>query len=206
MKKVLFFLLTINIIFAQDKVIYDYEICNSLFSMELEKNFENRISEKFIFNKNHSYSYYIDFDTKQNVKLSFEDSKSTSCIPYQYVLNYELVDEKLNILKSFNISFSYNNGLLQMESLGNFKNFFKPYILVLNNKIISVQKALSIAKKNGYNINSFSLDYYNTNRSKIVWILKELVHDEEGKELFYKVILISGRNGRVLKKYEEFRL
>jgi hypothetical protein len=87
--KILLSILTVNLAFAQDKIKHNYEICNSLFSLELKKNFDKNFNDSFILKKELSYAYYIDSKTMQNVKLEFENSNSIDCVPYQYVLKYQ---------------------------------------------------------------------------------------------------------------------
>jgi hypothetical protein len=87
--KILLSILTVNLAFAQDKIKHNYEICNSLFSLELKKNFDKNFNDSFILKKELSYAYYIDSKTMQNVNLEFENSNSIDCVPYQYVLKYQ---------------------------------------------------------------------------------------------------------------------
>ena len=210
--RILLLILTVNLAIAQDKTKHNYEICNSLFSLELKKNFDKNFNDSFILKKELSYAYYIDSKTMQNVKLEFKNSNLIDCVPYQYVLKYQLVDDEFNIIHSFNINFLYRNGLLELERLGNFKDFFTPYSLVVEKKLINVSRAKQIAKDNGFNSTSYELDYekkegtneYKNFKPKIIWSFKELVKNE--KENYYKVILINAKNGRVLKKYEEFQM
>jgi hypothetical protein len=203
---VLLFFLNVNLMFAQYNIEYAYTVCNSIFLMELNRNFDKQISEKFVLNKELSCAYYIDFDTKLNIKLEFRDSKNSNCVPYQFVLNYHLIDEESNVIQSFNISFFYKDGILQMDSLANLKDFFRPYTLLIENKLISLNKALLIAVNKGYRATLFELKYYNFNKRKVIWAIKELVKNEKNLELYYKVILINAKNGKVLKEYQEFLL
>jgi hypothetical protein len=105
--KILFFLLTVNLAIAQDNTKHNYEICNSLFSLELKKNFDENFNDSFIFKKELSYAYYIDSKTMQNVKLEFENSNLIDCVPYQYVLKYpapQSVQNKYPMKSSANVS------------------------------------------------------------------------------------------------------
>ncbi len=202
----LFFLLNINLVFSQYKVEYDYKVCNSSFLMVLNRSFDKEISEKFIFNKEKSYAYYIDFETKQNVKLDFGNSKNIACVPYQYVLNYQLIDDESNVIRSFNISFFFKEGSLEMENLGNFKDFFSPYTLVIEKKLISLNTAMRIAENKNYKISTYDLENYRKNQSKIVWIFKEPVKYKDGSDFYNRVIVINAKNGKILEEYEELIL
>lgn len=199
-------LLSINLLSAQPNIDYGYKVCNSSFVMELKRNFGSEISEKFIFNIEKSYSYYIDFDSKQNIKLESSKLNSITCTPYQYVLNYQLIDDESNIIRSFNISFIYKDGSLQMENLGDFKDFFSPYTLVIEKKLISLTKAIRVAENKNYKISSYDLDNYRKNQSKIVWILKEPVKYKDDNGFYNRVIVINAKNGKILEEYEELTL
>jgi hypothetical protein len=207
--KVLLFLLTVNLAIAQSKTKFAFDVCDSKFFFEVNKYFNKEVRDHFILKKDLSYSYYIDSYTKQNIELDFENSDTIECVPYQYVLKYDLVDHEMNVIQSFYIDFIYKNGLLEMENLGDLEAFFKPYTLVVEKKLIQINQAIQIAIKHGYKPVHYELDYekkvasnnYKKFKPKIIWTLKELFNDETKKYSYYRVIEINAKNGKVLREY-----
>lgn len=200
-------------VYAQKGIKYDYKICNDIVNTKLKLKYKSNFIEKhFKFNKDLSFSYYIDYKDYQHHKLDYNDSETVSIVPYQYVLLYEVIDNDGNTVSTLKMNCFYREKSLELERMDNLEDFLLPQMKVINGKALSLDKVLQIAKIKGYSdVSEWDIDYeknkdneYKWFFPRLIWTLKEPVKNE--KESYMKVIQLNAKNGRVLKEFKEYGL
>lgn len=194
---------------AQYNIEQDYSVCKEYFLLKLRRLNKENLVQQIRFNKELSYAYYTDFDSAQHYIVKYNSSDSIKIVPYQYTLWYNIFDKDDNILKSFRVECRRYDKELRLDKFEGLKDFLEPVVKVVERKVISLEKALDIAKDNGYEITTWEIDYekkedsndYKTFFPRLIWTLK-------GQKINggIKVIQINAKNGRVIKEYQEFSL
>lgn len=197
---------------SQTNIKNNFEICDSDFQFYLKKRYSKDIIDHIKFNKDSSFSYYSDYFIGENIKVNYRNSDSLKIVPYQYVLSYDILDVNDDVITSFSINCRCYDNLLRMDKIEDFDEILKPEIEVITGNALTLNEAFNLAKKRGYSITQWNLDYEKKKGSneykkifpKLVWTLKEKL--PKGKGGYYKVLQINARNGRVMNEYQEYGL
>jgi hypothetical protein len=197
---------------SQTNIKNNFEICNSDFQLYFKRIYSKDIIDHIKFNRDSSYSYYSDYLTGRNEKVNYRDIDSLKIIPYQYVLIYNVLDVNDDVLTSLKIDCRCYDDLLRMDEIEDYYEILKPAMEVIKGKALTLREVFNIARKRGYSITEWNLDYEKTLASneykkflpKLVWTIKEKIAAEKGG--YYKVLEINARNGSIMNEYKEYGL
>ncbi|WP_297333755.1 hypothetical protein [Flavobacterium sp.] len=122
--------------------------------------FSDSIKAHIKFNKDISYSYYVDNNDKNHYQLSYKNSDSIKVYPYQYVLLYKIRDKNKNIIETFTMDCICKDKQLMLEGWSDLDEYLKPQIEVLKGNALSLDEVLIIAREKGFiNVIEWEIDY-----------------------------------------------
>ena len=212
MKKTKFFigiliLLFMQTSFAQELVKRNFEL-NALEVMENLRSYgfpKDYWKKHLVFNKEKSFANYISYKKDSHFfTLYYHTADSAKIFPYEYHIYFDVIDNNDNIIGTVRSICRYQDYGDECINMDLFAEDLILYKRVIDGQFISFDKAMAIAKKNGFkNITKWEIHIKDDDEDEdrdCSKILPEIIwtFEEEVPNNFPKRIDIDAYNGKVI--------